>query len=462
MSASDHGPNTDYFLGVEGEQTGPYSEADLISQISKGILSQDTLIWWEGQSDWERIGDIYKFKDLFAAPSKTAPKVTTSKKSPPLEDYSSGGSHPTLDWIATFARTGKEPIPVYDSKEGYFKHEKAIPVKSAVLALAICLVGFGVWAVLKFTGPSERKSTKKQIAPKEQALQKRRQLLAQATSQLLLNPSTSIQQLNELINQNPKDNEGKEAAESLLNYYRQNKQMESAGDLLSKLERYSDAAKAYSSDPRLALKTETALFKAFQGSSGKESADFLLEDIRLLIKPLDRLDLAKDRIALFEKTFPGLTHPYSYYQIPLDQQITNIFTRLSSSLVGMLTKHISDEFPQITLASRPLVEIKRNSAGGLRIIGRYNGDLILRSDRVKGIFFLYWLVENQWLLVDTNLTTDRQRFAAATRKKYEGAVLQPGQMLNFLEGQFKQLYPNQGLHEMILTEPKATKSPSGD
>jgi hypothetical protein len=81
---------------------------------------------------------------------------------------------------------------------------------------------------------------------------------------------------------------------------------------------------------------------------------------------------------------------------------------------------------------------------------------------MKGIFFLYWLVDNQWLLVDTNLTTDRQRFAAATRKKYEGAVLQPGQMLTYLESQFKQLYPNQGLHEMILAEPKPSKSPLGD
>jgi hypothetical protein len=324
------------------------------------------------------------------------------------------------------------------------------------------LIGFGVWAVLKFTSRPEPKTVKKQVAPKDQALQKRRQLLAQATSQLLLNTNTSIQQLNELVNQNSKDNEGKEAAEVLLNHYRQNKQSESAGDLLIKLERYPEAAKAYSSDPRLAPKRETSLFKAFQNSTGKESADFLLADIGLLIKPLDRLDLAKERIALFEKTFPGLTNPYSYYQIPLYQQITNIFTRLSSSFVGILAKHISEEFPQITLASRPLVEIKRNSTGSLRIIGRYNGDLLLRSDRMKGIFFLYWLVDNQWLLVDTNLTTDRQRFAAETRKKYEGAVLLPGQMLTYLEGQFKQLYPNQGLHEMISTEPKPSKSPLGD
>ncbi|NBX75264.1 MAG: DUF4339 domain-containing protein [Proteobacteria bacterium] len=450
MSASDHGQNTAYFLGVEGEQTGPFSEADLRSQISQGTLSPDTLIWWEGQSDWQRIGDISKFKSLFESPVQPAPsKAPMVRTTPELEEYTVGGSHPTLDWIATFARTGKEPTPIYDSKESYFKHEKAIPVKSAVLALAVCLVGFGVWAVFKFSATSERKTTKKQAVPKDQALQKRRQLLAQATSQLLLNPTTSIQQLNDLINQNSKDNEGKEAAEVLLNYYRQNKQLESAGDLLSKLERYSEAAKAYSSDPKLVAKTEPALFKAFQGTTGKDSADFLLEDIRLLIKPLDKLDVAKERIALFEKTFPGLTHPFSYYQIPMDQQITNIFTRLSSAFVGMLTKHISEEFPQITLASRPLVEIKRNSAGGLRIIGRYSGDLILRTDRMKGIFFLYWLVDNQWLLVDTNLTTDRQRFAAATRKKYESVVLQPGQMLSFLEGQFRQLYPNQGLHELV-------------
>jgi len=462
MNASGHGSNTAYFLGVEGEQTGPYSEADLVNQIEQGVLSEDTLIWWEGQSDWERIGDISKFKDLFGASPKVSPSASPPKKIPLLEDYTLGGSHPNLEWVASFARQGKEPVPVYDAKEGYFKHDKVIPVKSAALALALCLIGFGVWAIFKFTAPPDKKSTKRQITPKDQSLQKRRQLLAQATSQLLLNPNTSIQQLNDLIDQNSKDNEGKEAADALLTYYRQNKQQESAGDLLMKLNRFSEAAQTYSAEPRLTAKTESAFFKAFQSSTGKDSADFLIEDIRLLIKPLDKLELAKERIALFEKTFPGLTHPFSYYQIPVEQQITNIFTRMSSSLVQMLTKHISEEFPQITLASRPLVEIKRNSSGGLRVIGRYSGDLILRTDRMKGIFFLYWLVDNQWLLVDTNLTSDRQRFAAATRKKYEHAVLSPGQMLTFLESQFKQLYPQQGLHEMVSTDSKESKSPTRD
>ncbi|MFM8268555.1 MAG: DUF4339 domain-containing protein [Pseudomonadota bacterium] len=466
MSVSDHDPNTAYFLGVEGEQTGPYSQADLAGQISQGNLSPETLVWWEGQTDWERIADIPRFKALFETQKRNPPAPTPTPAPPAtklkLDDFTVGGSHPSLEWVATFAKSGKEPMPVYDGRESYFKHDKVIPVKTATIGLALCLVGFGVWVALKFSAPAQPKSEKKAVSPRDQDLQKRKKILSQASSQLLLNPTTSIQQLNDLIKQNVKDAEGKEAAEILLNYYRQNKQIEPAGELLIKLERYAEAANLFASDSRFISQTEAALFKAFQNSSGKESADFLNNDIKLLIKPLNNLVLAKERIGLFEKNFPGLTHPFGYYQLPVDQQITNIFMRLSSTFVDMLTSHISQEFPQITLATRPIVEIKRNSSGSLRIIGRYNGDLILRTDRMKGIFFLYWLIDNQWLLVDTNLTTDRQRFAAATRKKYEGSVSQPSEMLKYLEQEFQRLYPKQGLHETVSTESKTSKSPLSD
>lgn len=463
MSVSDHDPNTAYFLGVEGEQTGPYTEKDLAQKISQGVVSPEALVWWEGQTDWERISDIPRFKSFFGSTRKSTITPPTKPSSPPnLDDYTVGGSHPHLDWIATFARPGKESMPVYDSKEGYFNTEKAIPIKTAIAALVLCVIGFGVWIVLKFTTPEKPKTAKKQVSSKEQSLLKRRQVLTQATSQLLLNPAASIAQLNDLISKNAKDPEGKEAAEVLLNYYRQNKQVESAAQLLVKLERYGEAAQLFGTDNRFASQTEVALFKAFQNSSGKESADFLTEDIRLLIKPLEQLSLARERIALFEKQFPNFSHPFTYYQLPVDQQITSIFTRLSSSLVGLLNSHISEEFPSITLASRPLVEIKRNSAGNLRVIGRYNGDLVLRNDRLKGIYFLYWLVDNQWILVDTNLTSDRQRFASTLRKKYESAVLPPAEMLTRLEATFKRLYPSQGIHEMVSAESKSAKPSKSD
>lgn len=470
MSATDQDSQTAYFLGVEGEQTGPFSEEDLTKKISQGQISMDALVWWEGQSDWERISDVPKFKSLFESKSKssqpTSPPIAPQSldKNLDLEDYTVGGSHPTLDWVATFAQTGKEPLPVYDSRESYFKHEKVIPIKVAALAIAFCLIGFGALIVWRYTAPQSKKvkTPEVTISPKNRELEKRKTLLAQARSTLLLEPVKSTQQLSDLLNQNAKDDVAKEASEILLNYYRQNKQFEKMGDLFLKLGKYAEAAKTLSADPAFSAKTEEAFFKAFQNTTGKEGADFLIEDIQLLIKPLENLPLAKERILLFEKTFPGLTHPFGYYLLPIDQQINSIFSRLTPTFVDLLLGHIAQEFPQITLVKRPLVEVKRNSSGSYRIIGRYNGDILLRSDRLRGTSLVYWLVDNQWLLVDTNLTSDRQKFASATRKKYEATVFTPEQILAYFERQFQGTFPNNGLHENVTPKSNQTDSSRPD
>ena len=243
MSQSDQDSQIAYFLGIEGEQTGPFSEKDLAGKIQQGQLSPEVLVWWEGQSDWIRISDVPLFKGYFESkdqPSKppvpnTSPSI--AKKNFEFEEYTVGGSHPSLDWVATFAQPGKEPMPVYDSKEGYFKHEKTIPIKVAAVAIAVSIIGFGGLVVWRLTAPKAApKTAKNQVPPKEQELQRRRSILAQTRSSLLLDPSKSTQQLNDLINQNAKDEVGKEAAETLLNYYRQNKQIERTGDLLLKME----------------------------------------------------------------------------------------------------------------------------------------------------------------------------------------------------------------------------------
>jgi len=449
MSDENQGKGTAFFLGIEGEQSGPFSKEDLTSRIKSGLVSPESLIWWEGEPDWVQISNCSFFSPLF---QNQSPEEMQSPSPPKLSlALSHSDSNPIKRWSATYLPKGEPLAPVYNSAQSTFEAPSILNKKMVYLGITGLSVTFLIWGFLEFTGPNKgaaRKKTPLKISQQEV----RRRKLSEATSSLLLKPEQSVSTLQEIVQQNLNDAEGQEAAEVLLNYFCQNKLIERAAELLMKLDRPDEAAKLLLSETKWAPQAEKALFLAFKKNTGKISADFLIEDINLILKSLNDNELAKERILLFEKTFPGLNHPFSYYLQNQDQKIKSLFTRISFKLVDNLAAHLFEEFPQLSLASRPIVEVKRTSAGSLRIVGRYSGDLLLKTDRLKGVYFLYWLVDGQWLLVDTNLTSDRQNFAAATRKKYESSVLSSSQMLTFLENEFKKTYPNQALHETPSTK----------
>lgn len=444
MSEENQGTPTAFYLGVEGEQSGPFSQEDLVDKIRLGLIAPESLVWWEGQRDWTPISRCALFSGLF---QNQTPEKKLSTHNPKLSvALSAPGSAPQTGWSATYLSKGAPLEPVYNSDQSTFETPSLLNKKVFYSGIGLLSVIFLIWGYLEFSGRPKGSSPKKGPAKISQK-EIRRRKLSEATSSLLLKPEQSISSLQEIVEQNVTDAEGQEAAEVLLNYFRQNKLVEPAADLLLKLDRPDEAAKLLLAEPQWAPKAEKALFQAFKKNSGKISADYLIDDINLILKNLNDPELAKERILLFEKTFPGLNHPFSYYLQNQDQKIKSLFTRISFRLVDSLKAHLSEEFPQLTLAARPVVEIKRTSSGALRVVGRYSGDLILKTDKLRGIYFLYWLVDGQWLLVDTNLTLDRQNFAQATRRKYENSVLAPSQMLSFLENEFKKTYPNQSLHE---------------
>jgi hypothetical protein len=47
-----------WFVASRGQQEGPYSEALFRDLIGKRTVTQDTLVWSEGMSGWQRAGDI--------------------------------------------------------------------------------------------------------------------------------------------------------------------------------------------------------------------------------------------------------------------------------------------------------------------------------------------------------------------------------------------------------------------
>jgi len=463
--------NTQYFLGIEGEQLGPLSEAELLDRIRSGSLSPDSLIWWEGESDWVSIIQIDKFKVEFDITSQTnisaqnslgavftPPSTPASTPQPkntpsPLPQPSSPATPTPTTYnpqrFISFAEKGSELAPVFAPEESKVASELILPKKVLIMGGVFIALCFGTWAFLQFK-PRADDSAELKVktkVPKNTNLAQRKKQLTEAEMELLLNPSKSLQTMTQLFTSNPKDEVGQEAAKALLNYYSKNKLYDLAGNVLLKLDKPGEAAQMFLQDPKLAAQAEKALFQAYQTGTGKEKADFLIQDIDILIRPLKNMGLAKERISLFEKTFPALKHPFNYYSLPIDQRIQSIFDRISFKLVEQVTLHMKEEFPQITLVSKPTVEVKRNTAGDLRIIARYRGDLLLSADRLDNVFFVLWWIDGQWILVDTNLTQERQKYASSMRKKYEAVVLPPAKMLEVLEGQFNQLFPDQSFHE---------------
>ncbi len=63
---------------------------------------------------------------------------------------------------------------------------------------------------------------------------------------------------------------------------------------------------------------------------------------------------------------------------------------------------------------------------------------------------MFWLVNEQWFIVDTNLTKERARFAKEEQKKHESTVVTASEMLQGLETLFKTQFPGKGLHELVI------------
>jgi hypothetical protein len=54
----DFMPNRSWFYAAQGQQQGPYPEAQLRDLIARGIVTQDTLVWSEGMAGWRKAGEI--------------------------------------------------------------------------------------------------------------------------------------------------------------------------------------------------------------------------------------------------------------------------------------------------------------------------------------------------------------------------------------------------------------------
>jgi len=60
--------NRSWFLAYQGQQQGPYPEAQFREFIARGTVRADTLVWSEGMTGWQRAGEIPGLMSRAAGP----------------------------------------------------------------------------------------------------------------------------------------------------------------------------------------------------------------------------------------------------------------------------------------------------------------------------------------------------------------------------------------------------------
>lgn len=56
-----------FFIGVNGQQLGPFGPNELQGQVTAGQLTPDTLVWRQGMAAWTRAGDVPEVNSVFGA-----------------------------------------------------------------------------------------------------------------------------------------------------------------------------------------------------------------------------------------------------------------------------------------------------------------------------------------------------------------------------------------------------------
>lgn len=498
-----------FFLGINGEQAGPFSEEEVRQKLAAGEVNTETLVWYEGLSDWQPISGITYFKSdgpppepgedarekTIAAISAPAPtgnrfkplsEVLGSPPAPaaPSDDSGDSGSSDADEpepSISNFASKSARPLPAKDA--GPERHEPAwkkkgkkvappdkdeviltfaisgkkpravFSKKEAVFGAAgskrimmILGTGAAVAAVCGIFVWSQRATDDGPKVEVEKKIEPREVRLSRAKEDIILNPANGMQQMKALLAENSKDDVGRAAYQATELYYWEKQDYKGLGDLAMSVGDHLKAVDFFLKDPRLVAEVERA-YKGIIATTQDlvVKKKAMLASIELLLGPLKRKNDAIALIKTFEKDFPSEPHPYQFYTLPAVKQIAELFERTSYYFLANLTGFIDGEFPHMKLSTAPLVEVRRDG-DRYRISGTYRGDVRLFRDQLKGVFLHFWLVDGQWYVVETNITADRKRYAQDKRDQLIAKTLDEPSMLKYLETIFEQEFPRTPLH----------------
>ena len=60
-------PVTQYFVAVNGQQTGTFNLQQLQQLVGNGQLQRNTFVWKQGMQNWEEAGKLLDLQNLFGA-----------------------------------------------------------------------------------------------------------------------------------------------------------------------------------------------------------------------------------------------------------------------------------------------------------------------------------------------------------------------------------------------------------
>jgi len=66
-------PQVQYFVGVNGQQAGPFNWQQLQKLIAQGQLTQQTYVWKQGMPQWQFAGQVQELQPLFASAAPQMP-----------------------------------------------------------------------------------------------------------------------------------------------------------------------------------------------------------------------------------------------------------------------------------------------------------------------------------------------------------------------------------------------------
>lgn len=75
-------PQVQYYIAVNGQQTGPFGMQQLQQAVQSGQLTPQTFVWKQGMAQWEAAGNVQELSSLFAAPAP--PPVPGGMPTPPI------------------------------------------------------------------------------------------------------------------------------------------------------------------------------------------------------------------------------------------------------------------------------------------------------------------------------------------------------------------------------------------
>src|SRR6202012_3114907 len=82
-------PNRSWFFAANGQQQGPYQEAQFRELIARGTVTAQTLVWSNGMAGWQKAGDVPGLMAGAGAPPAPPPRGVPQPSGPMM----SGGNY---------------------------------------------------------------------------------------------------------------------------------------------------------------------------------------------------------------------------------------------------------------------------------------------------------------------------------------------------------------------------------